>query len=98
MNLLKELRARNIPVPFTKPKVRCRVFEDNSACIEIAKEPKLRPRTKHLSVRLFHFRQHVERGDISIEHVSTSEQIADIFTKPLPRDQFKKLRKKFMHW
>jgi histone deacetylase 1/2 len=98
MNLLKELRERNVPVPFTKPRVRCRTFEDNAACIEVANEPKLRPRTKHLAVRLFHFRDHVEKGDITIEHITTQEQIADIFTKPLARDQFKYLRKKFLHW
>jgi len=59
MNLLKELAERGIPVPFTTPKIKCRVFEDNAACIEVAKEPKLRPRTKHMAVQLFHFRDHV---------------------------------------
>jgi hypothetical protein len=98
MNLLMELRENKIPVPFTKPKVKCRTFEDNAACIELAKEPKLRPRTKHLAVRLFHFRHHVEQGNITIEHINTKEQIADIFTKALARDQFQYLRNKFMHW
>ena len=98
MNLLKELKERGIPVPYTKPKVVCRVFEDNAACIEVAKEHKMRPRTKHLAVRLFHFRDHVRRGEITIEHISTKNQIADLFTKPLERNQFQKLRKLFMGW
>ena len=98
MELLKELKTRKIQVPFTQSKIRCRTFEDNSACIELAKNPKLRPRTKHLSVRLFHFRQHVLNGDITIEYINTKEQIADLFTKPLAREAFIYLRSKFMGW
>jgi hypothetical protein len=98
MNLLKELQARGIDVPFTTPKVKCRVFEDNSGCVEIAREYKMRPRTKHIAVRYHHFRDHVKRGDIQIEHISTKEQIADIFTKALPLRQFQHLRDKLLGW
>ena len=35
---------------------------------------------------------------ISIEHVSTTEMLADIPTKPLPTPQFKKLRDLIMGW
>jgi len=52
MNLLKELKEQGIPVPFTQPKVMCKVFEGNAACIEVAKEPKLQPCTKHMAVHL----------------------------------------------
>ena len=98
MNLLTELKNRGIPIPFSKPKVRCKVFEDNAGAIVIAKEPKMRPRTKHLAVRLHHFRDHIKREDITVEHISTKEEIADMFTKPLLRDQFKKLREKLLGW
>ena len=98
MELLKELKSRKITIPFTQPQIRCRTFEDNSACIELAKNPKLRPRTKHLSVRLFHFRQHVINRDISIEYKKSKEQIADIFTKPLAKEAFQYLRALFMGW
>ena len=37
-------------------------------------------------------RDHVLKGDISIEHVKTEEQLADIFTKPLDEKRFSKLR------
>ena len=77
-NLLLELGGCNFPIPFAKPQVVCRTFEDNAACIEVAQsDHKIRPRTKHISVRLFHFRDHVEKGLITIEHVP----LADIFTK-----------------
>lgn len=98
MNLLNELKGRGFALSASTPKVKCRVFEDNRSCIEIATNHKTRPRTKHLSCRLHHFRSFVSRGDITIEHVSTTEQLADMFTKPLPRDQFIKLSNRLMGW
>ena len=98
MNLLEELQGLGVSIPFSKPVIKCQTFEDNSACIELAKEPKLRPRTKHLSVRLHHFRDYIVRGKITVEYVNTKAQIADLLTKALPAEQFKSLRKKLMGW
>ena len=98
-NLLQELRANMFPIPFTKAQIHCRTFEDNAACIEVAtSEAKIRPRTKHLAVRSFHFRDHIEKGLISIEHVPSRDQLADIFTKPLPHHQFRHLHDQIMGW
>jgi hypothetical protein len=58
IELLKEIRShghiRDTPSSYST-KVHCKVFEDNSGAIKIAKFPKYRPRTKHLNIRLFHF-------------------------------------------
>ena len=98
-NLLQELQANVFPIPFTKAQIHCHTFEDNAACIEVAtSEAKIRPRTKHLTIRLFHFRNHIEKGLISIEHVPSCNQLADSFTKPLPRQQFCHLRDQIMGW
>jgi hypothetical protein len=44
--------------------------------------------TKHIDM-LHHFlRDHQQRGDIDIFHVSTDHQLADIFTKPLDERRF----------
>ena len=42
--------------------VKCEVFEDNVGAIELAKLPKLQPRTKHIAVHYHHFRTWTERG------------------------------------
>jgi hypothetical protein len=93
MNLLKELKSHGIEVPYTQPKVHCKVFEDNAACIELAKTHRMRPRTKHLAVRLHHFREHVLSGDIIIAHVPSKDQQADGMTEPISRLPFQALRK-----
>jgi hypothetical protein len=40
-------------------------------------------RTKHIDIRYHFLRDHQQRGDMEIAYVSTKEQLADIFTKPL---------------
>ena len=98
-NLLLELCGCNFPIPFTKPQVACHTFEGNTACIEVAQlDHKICPRTKHISVRLFHFHDHIKKGLIMIEHVPSKYQLANIFTKPLPHDQYMHLRDQIMGW
>ena len=99
LNLVKEFKEYGIEIPSPNvPKVTCRVFEDNVGALELANNPKLRPRTKHLSVQLHHFRHYVETKEIIIEKVATKHQLADIFTKPLPKDAFQYLRSRIVGW
>ena len=60
--------------------------------IEIAHNPVQHSKTKHIQIHHHFLRGHVLKGDISIEHVSTEDQLADIFTKPLDEKRFSKLR------
>jgi hypothetical protein len=80
------------------PTVHCKVFEDNSGALEMSRLPKMRPRTKHLCVRLHHFREHVRLGKISIQHVASEKQLADIATKPQPTDLFVAQRESILQW
>ena len=60
INLIQEIQDFGTKLPQTPtPKITCRVFEDNVGALELANAHKLRPRTKHLSVQLHHFRQRV---------------------------------------
>lgn len=70
------------------------IFEDNNGAIDLAVEPKYRPRTKHMGIKYHHFRQHVRNKTIWIRHIDTNGQIADIMTKPLERGKFEYLRKR----
>jgi hypothetical protein len=48
--------------------------------------------TKHIDIRHHFLRDHQQRGDINIYHISTENQLADIFTKPLDEKRFCRLR------
>ncbi len=46
MNLLQEMREREFQVICNEPYVYCKVFEDNSGALELARLPKLHPRNQ----------------------------------------------------
>jgi hypothetical protein len=88
MDLIQETKDRHIPVICSKPYVYCKVFEDNAGALELARLPKLCPRTKHINVCYHHFHEHVHKGLIKIFLVGTSHQTADVLTKALPQNNF----------
>ncbi len=88
MDLLKEMKEKQVPVICTEPYVYCKVFEDNSGALELARLPKLRPRTKHINVCYHHFLEHVRNGLIKIFPIGTEDQIADMLTKALAQNFF----------
>jgi hypothetical protein len=96
MNLLTELKEYGFHAKDTKPTVHCQAFEDNTGALELSKVHKMRPRTKHINNIYHHFRTHVRLGLINVSHVSTEEQLGDIFTKPLAQNLFVKHRKKLL--
>jgi hypothetical protein len=65
---------------------------DNESAIRMADNPVEHSCTKHIAIRYHFLRDHQQRGDIEIAYVSTKEQLADIFTKPLDEKTFTKLR------
>jgi hypothetical protein len=72
------------------------VREDNKACQMFADHAGNFSRTKHIDVRYHFVRERLERGDIRVDYVRTDDQVADIFTKALSRDLFKKFRGKLV--
>ena len=67
------------------------VFEDNAGCIEITKNPSNHKGTRQLLTKFFFVRDELNRT-ISLEQISTAENVADIFTKSLPPSRFICLR------
>jgi hypothetical protein len=98
MQLIEEAKSKGWTTVDEAPKIHCKVFEDNIGALEMARLPKMRPRTKHLCIRLHHFREKVRKGEISIHHIATELQIADMLTKPQPFDLFVGQRSTLMKW
>ena len=98
MNLVKEFVAEGFFDAIVTPTVHCRVFEDNSGALEMAKNPKYRPRTKHIATKHHHFRLYVECGDVTILPISTVDQWADSLTKATSVELFEAHQKANQGW
>ncbi len=68
------------------------IFEDNQGAIKLSKAQRDHSRTKHIDIRHHFIRQLVEDGQIHLEYCPTDQMIADILTKPLPRQKFELFR------
>ena len=98
MKILDEMKDFKIPIKSSTGRVYCRVFEDNSGALEMAKVHKYRPRTKHINVKYHHFRDYVCRGDVELFPIGTSVQPADMLTKPVSKELLVRHRKRLMGW
>lgn len=84
--LLQELR-----VTLSDPPI---LWCDNSGALALASNPVFHARTKHIEIDFHFIREKVTNRDIQLRHISTLDQIADIFTKGLTGSRFCFLRDK----
>lgn len=71
---------------------RVTVFADNQSAIKVCKNPEFHKRLKHVDIRFHFVRDKIKQNVVMLKYISTTEQQADMFTKPLGFPQFKKLR------
>ena len=65
---------------------------DNTSIINFSKNLIQHSRTKHIEIRHHFIRDLIQNEDIILEFVSTEDQLANIFTKPLNADRFEQIR------
>lgn len=98
MQILDECYARKlIPKPEAAD-MYIKALCDNSGAIEMAKVPKLRPRTKHMNTKYHHFRDYVKQKKIQIHYVASEDQLADMLTKQPSQALFLRHRKLLLGW
>ena len=68
------------------------LYKDNAACIAQLKGGYIKgDRTKHISPKLFFTHDLKKRVDINVQQIRSSDNLADLFTKPLPTSAFERL-------
>ena len=84
--LLRELKV--------EVQVLALMFTDSQAAISIAKNPVHHDRTKHIEIDRHFISEKVNTGVIQLSYIPTRQQIADVFTKALPRITFDEINSK----
>jgi hypothetical protein len=64
---------------------------DNCGAIALTKNTKDHGKVKHIDIRHHYIRELVQSRTINIEQVPSSDNLADLFTKPLPCDHHHRL-------
>jgi hypothetical protein len=67
---------------------------DNKSAIALTKNPIGHQRTKHIDARHHFIRDVIEDGHVTIKWISGKDNIADMFTKALPRASFEEFKKR----
>jgi hypothetical protein len=63
------------------------VMNDNTSAIENLRNNTSDSKLKHINIRYHWLKDNVASKDIKVFHVNSTNNLADIFTKPLSRDQ-----------
>lgn len=67
------------------------LYVDNQSAIRLIQNPEFHKRTKHIDIKFHFIREKVKDRDIEVQYIPSKLQIADIFTKALPKDAFHNL-------
>ncbi|MED6207791.1 hypothetical protein PIB30_117375 [Stylosanthes scabra] len=84
--LLKELQISQLQ--------SSKIYRDNLSSCHLSANPVMHGRSKHLGTDLHFIRDLVNQKLLYVVHISTQDQIADIFIKPLFITLFDKFRSK----
>lgn len=91
---IKELLyLKTLVQELTKKHVDVKLNMDNQSAIKLSKNGVFNKRSKHIDVRYHFMTENVRERKVTISYVPTSENLADIFTKPLSSVKYQKIKK-----
>jgi hypothetical protein len=64
------------------------IYCDNTSTINISNNPVMHSKMKHIPIKDHFLWEQVMEKKIKVEYVGTKDKVADMFTKPLPREAF----------
>jgi len=72
------------------------ILDDSTAAMNATKNPVNHSKFKHIDTKYHVIRDYIEARQIDVTWVSGEENLADLFTKPLPPSRFRYLRDKMV--
>jgi hypothetical protein len=75
------------------------VYQDNQSIMALIKRgSSASDRTRHVAIRYYWVKDRVEAKEIEVVYMPTEDMIADVMTKPLQGEAFKRLRDMLLNW
>lgn len=68
------------------------ILEDNQSTIAMSRNPQFHGRSKHIDIKFHYVKDQYDRNVIQLQYCPANDMIADIFTKGVSQEKFKKLR------
>ena len=72
--------------------VHAPVAVDNKSVELSVNNPETSQRTRHLDMRYFKVRDYIRQQQVRVRHIRTDVNVADFFTKQLPRRDYQRYR------
>jgi hypothetical protein len=74
------------------------IYQDNKSTLALIERGRPSAElSRHINIRYFFVKDRIERGELQLEYKPTSEMAADILTKPLQGEHFRRLRDVLLH-
>ena len=67
---------------------------DNQGAIALLKNPIIKNRSKHVDIKYHFVREKFNSGLVNVEYVPSEENVADVMTKPIFKNQLVKFHRK----
>jgi len=75
------------------------IHQDNQATMQMASKGTYSSRqTRHINVRYFFLKDRIENGEVELNYLRTQDMIANLLTKPLQGEHFRRLRNTLLNW
>jgi hypothetical protein len=84
----------NIGFPQDNPTI---IYEDNMSAINLAKAPAVSRKSRHIHIRHHFIRDCVINKLVQVQHVRTTEMLADFLTKPFGPKQHNLFRDRYFN-
>jgi hypothetical protein len=78
-NFVNDLRIPEIHID------KVPLYIDNTSALKLTRNPEFHSRSKHIDVKHHFIREKVEEGVVDTQGINTKDNLADIFTKALPK-------------
>lgn len=69
------------------------IYTDSTSAISLATNIQVSERNQHIELKVHHIKDLIKRGTVKLSYIGTTDQPADILTKPLNAGQIEHISK-----